>query len=72
VQAGILFTEREPGVTKVSVRSRGSVDMLESVRKFGGGGHKNACGATIFKDLEEAGSRFCSRSSAMPGFRVLS
>ncbi len=58
VQAGILFTEREPGVTKVSVRSRGSVDMLESVRKFGGGGHKNACGATIFKDLEEAVTDF--------------
>jgi len=58
VQAGILFTEREPGVTKVSVRSRGSVDMLDSVRKFGGGGHKNACGATIFKDLEEAVADF--------------
>lgn len=58
VQAGILFTEREPGVTKVSVRSRGSVDMLDSVRKFGGGGHKNACGATIFKDLESAVNDF--------------
>ncbi|MCE9596646.1 MAG: bifunctional oligoribonuclease/PAP phosphatase NrnA [Spirochaetia bacterium] len=54
IQAGILFTEREAQQTKVSVRSRGSISMLASVVKYGGGGHKNACGATIPMDLETA------------------
>jgi len=54
IQAGLLFTERAPGQTKVSVRSRGSVNMLASVTRYGGGGHKNACGATIPMDLESA------------------
>ncbi|MBL8021464.1 MAG: bifunctional oligoribonuclease/PAP phosphatase NrnA [Leptospirales bacterium] len=54
IQAGILFTEREAQQTKVSVRSRGSINMLASVEKYGGGGHKNACGATIPMDLETA------------------
>ena len=54
IRAGILFTERAPLVTKVSVRSKASYNMLPAVSAFMGGGHKNACGATIEKDLEEA------------------
>jgi len=52
--AAMIFTEREPGLTRVSVRSKGDVNMIPSVEKYGGGGHKNACGATIPLDLEEA------------------
>lgn len=47
IRVGILFTEREPGKTKVSIRSKADDDMLPVVSEYGGGGHKNACGATL-------------------------
>lgn len=54
VQVGIMLTERERELTRVSVRSRGAVDVLPAVVRFGGGGHKNACGATLMVSLDEA------------------
>ncbi len=64
VQIGILFTEREPGMTRVSLRSRGSVNLIPAVQQYGGGGHKNACGATIRLDLEEAVREFIPLASS--------
>ena len=58
IQVGILFTEREREMTRVSVRSRGKADMLPAVVRFGGGGHRNACGATLAVALEEAVQMF--------------
>ncbi|MBX7058957.1 MAG: bifunctional oligoribonuclease/PAP phosphatase NrnA [Leptospirales bacterium] len=58
IEAAILFTEREAGVTRVSARSKGDVDLLPASGKYGGGGHKNACGATIPLDLEPAVEEF--------------
>ena len=58
VQVGIIFTEREREMTRVSVRSRGKVDMLPAVVRFGGGGHRNACGATLAVSIEEAVQMF--------------
>lgn len=54
IKAGVLFTERGPDFTKISVRSKGEVDLLPAVSRFGGGGHKNACGATIHANLHDA------------------
>ena len=45
-----LFTERADGRVSVSLRSRGSLDMNEVARKFGGGGHVYAAGTTFPKD----------------------
>lgn len=39
-----LFREVEPDFVKVSLRSRGEVDVSIIAREFGGGGHKNAAG----------------------------
>jgi phosphoesterase RecJ-like protein len=44
VQAVALLREREDGTTKVSLRSRGEVDVERIARGHGGGGHKNAAG----------------------------
>ena len=44
VQAVALLREREDGKTKVSLRSRGEVDVEKIARGHGGGGHKNAAG----------------------------
>lgn len=44
VQGVALLRERSDGKTKVSLRSRGDVDVEKVARAHGGGGHKNAAG----------------------------
>lgn len=51
---GILFRETEDGQTKVSVRSRGPLNSSELLKKFGGGGHAAASGATLDMPMTEA------------------
>lgn len=54
VLVGILFNEAPNDVTRVSFRARDGYDISQIARKFGGGGHKAASGATIEKPLNEA------------------
>lgn len=44
VEAVALIRERPDGTTKVSLRSRGEVDVEKVARRYGGGGHRNAAG----------------------------
>ncbi|MBI5588022.1 MAG: bifunctional oligoribonuclease/PAP phosphatase NrnA [Deltaproteobacteria bacterium] len=53
VQVGILFRESGPQAYKVSMRSKGEVDVAEVTMSFGGGGHRNAAGCTLKGSLEE-------------------
>lgn len=53
VEVALLFKEKEPGLWRVALRSRGLVDVSSIARKYGGGGHRNASGATIAATLEE-------------------
>ncbi len=57
VSASALLREREPGRYKVSLRSRGALDVEKVARKYGGGGHKNAAGCELLGDVEEARQR---------------
>ena len=43
----IFLYEREPGISKLSLRSTGRVDVSGIAVVYGGGGHKGAAGATI-------------------------
>ena len=47
VQAAVLLKESEPGVLKVSLRSRGQIDVNWLASQFGGGGHVRAAGCTL-------------------------
>lgn len=49
-----LFREPKPNKVRVSVRSRGDIDVAEVCSKFGGGGHKNAAGCTFDTNVHEA------------------
>jgi phosphoesterase RecJ-like protein len=49
-----LFKERNDGSVKLSLRSKAGIDVAEIARTWGGGGHKQAAGATIQKNLDEA------------------
>lgn len=46
-----LFREREGGGVKVSLRSTGAANVAAIARRFGGGGHERAAGATLEGDL---------------------
>ena len=54
VEVGVFLREDEPNVFKISIRSRGSVDVSEVAARFEGGGHKNAAGGTLRAPLKEA------------------
>lgn len=54
VEAGLFFTGVEPGLTKLSIRSAEGFSAAEFARRFDGGGHAAAAGATIREDLDAA------------------
>jgi phosphoesterase RecJ-like protein len=47
IDAVSFFKEIEPQVYRISMRSKGDVDVNAVARKFGGGGHKNAAGCLM-------------------------
>lgn len=47
VHALVLFKERADGTTKMSLRSRPPYNVAQLAQTFGGGGHKQASGATL-------------------------
>jgi bifunctional oligoribonuclease and PAP phosphatase NrnA len=47
VEISILFSELEADYFKLSIRSKGSLNIERVARKFGGGGHVNAAGCRI-------------------------
>ncbi len=54
VQAGALFKEMPDGTTKVSLRSKGEIDVHALAALFDGGGHKNAAGILLRAPLPGA------------------
>ncbi len=52
VEAVAYFKQWEPGVVRISMRSRGDVDVRAVAQSFGGGGHQNAAGCAVSGDLE--------------------
>ena len=54
VDAVALIRQREDGTHKVSLRSRGEVDVEKIARHHGGGGHRNAAGFVLEGDGEAA------------------
>jgi phosphoesterase RecJ-like protein len=54
VEAVAFLKQAEPGVGRVSLRSKGAVDVRSVATVFGGGGHTNAAGYEFTGDLESA------------------
>ena len=59
VEVALLFREESSGEQswKVSLRSKGDVDVAKIAEGFGGGGHKKAAGCSIDGTLEEVKKR---------------
>jgi phosphoesterase RecJ-like protein len=51
VEVGLLFLEQPAGGTKVSLRSRGKLNVGKIAEHFGGGGHAAAAGMILATDL---------------------
>ena len=56
-EVALLFRTTATGQTKVSFRSNGDADVSRIARRFGGGGHVKASGATLDLPLKEAVER---------------
>lgn len=54
VVAVVLIKKQASGELRVSLRSKGDVDVRAVAQRWGGGGHKNAAGCTITGTLEDA------------------
>jgi phosphoesterase RecJ-like protein len=57
IQAVVFFKELDPRLFRVSMRSKGEIDVCSVAKQFGGGGHKNASGCTVAGTYEEVRAR---------------
>jgi bifunctional oligoribonuclease and PAP phosphatase NrnA len=53
VEVGLLFIEQLRGGAKVSFRARNGLDCAQLAGRFGGGGHRQAAGATLPGPMSE-------------------
>jgi bifunctional oligoribonuclease and PAP phosphatase NrnA len=53
IQAVVFFKELAPRDWRISMRSKGAVDINVVAKEFGGGGHKNASGCSATGELAE-------------------
>ena len=53
ILAVVFFKEIGPGDWRVSLRSKGNIDINAIAKEFGGGGHNNASGCSANGDLEK-------------------
>jgi phosphoesterase RecJ-like protein len=61
----LLFKELPDGRVKVSLRSKGEIDVNRVAARYGGGGHQNASGAVLDGPLEEAIRRVVADANAI-------
>ena len=63
-EVALLFRELSPEKYRVSLRSRGSVDVARIAEEFQGGGHPQAAGCTVEGSLSEVKAKVLGRVKA--------
>ncbi len=63
VQIAMAFKEVSTAEVKVSLRSRGGLDVARLAGQFGGGGHRNAAGCTLCEALAAARGRILAAAA---------
>jgi phosphoesterase RecJ-like protein len=61
IQSVVFFKQADHGQYRVSLRSKGDVDVGHVARSFGGGGHKNAAGCTLTGALSDVHAQVFER-----------
>ncbi len=64
LNAVAFFKQADGGQYRVSLRSKGSIDVGHIAREFGGGGHRNASGCTLTGALDDVRARVLERLTA--------
>lgn len=65
VRVVVLFKELEGGRLKVSLRSKGNLDVHALASEFGGGGHRNASGIVMKAPFDEAVAQVLARAEEL-------
>jgi len=61
IQAVVFFKQDEGDQYRVSMRSKGAIDIGAVAKQFGGGGHKNAAGCTVTGPIDALQKLFVER-----------
>jgi phosphoesterase RecJ-like protein len=61
IQAVVFFKQDEGDQYRVSMRSKGAIDIGAVAKEFGGGGHKNAAGCTVTGPIDALQKQFVER-----------
>lgn len=61
IKVSLLLREVDEKSCKVSLRSKGDINVAKIAAEFGGGGHKNAAGCTIKANVEIAKAKLLSK-----------
>ena len=72
IQAVVFFKQIEGEDYRVSMRSKGDIDIGAVAREFGGGGHKNAAGCTVSGGIDSLQKTFIEKIEAAIDGRVAS
>jgi phosphoesterase RecJ-like protein len=67
VRVAALYRELPEGRVKVSLRSKGNLDVHKLATEFGGGGHRNASGIVIQGDIDEVVEIITARLGSLVG-----
>ena len=65
VAIGALLREEPDASVKVSLRSNGTLDISAIAKKYGGGGHINAAGCTLYCDMDTAVATLVCEAEAL-------
>jgi len=68
IQVVVFFKQEEGDEYRVSMRSKGAVDISAVAKAFGGGGHKNAAGCTARGSIDALRTLFVERVSGTTGW----
>jgi bifunctional oligoribonuclease and PAP phosphatase NrnA len=61
IQAVVFFKQTEGDEYRVSMRSKGDIDIGSIAKEFGGGGHKNAAGCTVSGPIDALQKMFVEK-----------
>jgi len=61
IQAVVFFKQIEGEQYRISMRSKGDVDVSQVAKEFGGGGHKNAAGCTVTGGIDKLQKEFVAK-----------
>jgi phosphoesterase RecJ-like protein len=64
IQAVVFFKQDEGERYRVSLRSKGDIDIAAVAKEFGGGGHKNAAGCTVTGGIDSLQKLFIEKMEA--------